>query len=98
MATRNYLAEHGVDSERIRLTQEGALEPDTLYTGDSNAFRAPVSRYSRWTNTLIKGATPSHSPAVWKMRTPGKLGDIPCRVDLILIRAYIPAALRPRRS
>lgn len=42
MATRNYLTEHGIDSERIRLTQEGALEPDTLYTGDSK--RVPGSR------------------------------------------------------
>jgi chemotaxis protein MotB len=42
MATRNYLTEHGVDPERIRLTQEGALEPDTLYTGDSK--RVPGSR------------------------------------------------------
>ena len=42
MATRQYLTEHGIDSERIRLTQEGALEPDTLYTGDSK--RVPGSR------------------------------------------------------
>jgi chemotaxis protein MotB len=42
MATRKYLIDHGVDSERIRLTQEGALEPDTLYMGD--AKRIPGSR------------------------------------------------------
>ena len=59
MATRNYLTEHGVDPERIRLTQEGALEPDTLFTGDSKrSFRAPVLRYSHWTNMLIKASNP----------------------------------------
>jgi chemotaxis protein MotB len=42
MATRSYLTEHEIDLERIRLTQEGALEPDTLYMGDSK--RVPGSR------------------------------------------------------
>jgi chemotaxis protein MotB len=34
MATMKYLADHGVSTERIRISQEGALEPDTLYTGE----------------------------------------------------------------
>ena len=35
MATRKYLLEHGIDSLRIRLTQEGELEPDSLYTTEA---------------------------------------------------------------
>ncbi len=42
MNVRKYLTEHGIESERIRLSQEGSLEPDTLYMGDSK--RVPGSR------------------------------------------------------
>jgi chemotaxis protein MotB len=34
LATMKYLTEHGISTERLRLSQEGALEPDTLYTGE----------------------------------------------------------------
>ena len=82
-------------SERIRLTQEGALEPDTLYMGDYK--RVPGSRVEIFAldEYSIKVAIPSRRPAGRKMRTRGKFGDLLCHVDLILIRAYIPAALPP---
>jgi outer membrane protein OmpA-like peptidoglycan-associated protein len=34
LATMKYLTEHGISTERLRLTIDGALEPDTLYTGE----------------------------------------------------------------
>jgi chemotaxis protein MotB len=34
LATMKYLTDHGISAERLRLSQDGALEPDTLYTGD----------------------------------------------------------------
>jgi outer membrane protein OmpA-like peptidoglycan-associated protein len=34
LATMKYLTDHGISTDRLRLTQDGALEPDTLYTGE----------------------------------------------------------------
>jgi chemotaxis protein MotB len=34
LATMKYLTDHGISAERLRLSQDGALEPDTLYTGE----------------------------------------------------------------
>jgi chemotaxis protein MotB len=34
LATMKYLSDHGISSDRLRLTQDGALEPDTLYTSE----------------------------------------------------------------
>ncbi|HEV8002136.1 MAG TPA: flagellar motor protein MotB [Planctomycetaceae bacterium] len=34
LATMKYLTEHGISPDRLRLSQDGALEPDTLYTGE----------------------------------------------------------------
>jgi chemotaxis protein MotB len=34
LATMKYLADHQISTDRLRLTQDGALEPDTLYTGE----------------------------------------------------------------
>jgi chemotaxis protein MotB len=34
IATMKYLTDRGISTERLRLSQEGALEPDTLYTGE----------------------------------------------------------------
>ncbi|HEV3298933.1 MAG TPA: flagellar motor protein MotB [Planctomycetaceae bacterium] len=34
IATMKYLSDHGISTERLRLTMDGALEPDTLYTGE----------------------------------------------------------------
>ncbi|HXY35653.1 MAG TPA: flagellar motor protein MotB [Planctomycetaceae bacterium] len=37
LATMKYLSEHGISTERLRLTMDGALEPDTLYTSEKKA-------------------------------------------------------------
>jgi chemotaxis protein MotB len=42
MAVMKYLTDHGIVAERIRLSQEGALEPDTLYSEDKKPV--PSSR------------------------------------------------------
>ena len=42
MTVRQYLVDNQIPAERLRLTQEGALEPDTLYMGDNK--RVPGSR------------------------------------------------------
>ena len=34
IATMKYLSDHGISTERLRLTMDGTLEPDTLYTGE----------------------------------------------------------------
>jgi chemotaxis protein MotB len=34
LTTMRYLTERGISTERLRLTVDGALEPDTLYTGE----------------------------------------------------------------
>jgi outer membrane protein OmpA-like peptidoglycan-associated protein len=42
MAAMKYLIDHGIVAERIRVSQEGALEPDTLYSEDKKPV--PSSR------------------------------------------------------
>ena len=42
MAVMKYLTDHGIVAERIRVSQEGALEPDTLYSEDKKPV--PSSR------------------------------------------------------
>jgi chemotaxis protein MotB len=41
-ATMKYLTDHGIDPQRLRLSQDGALEPDTLFTSDKRPV--PSSR------------------------------------------------------
>jgi chemotaxis protein MotB len=38
ITTMRYLTDHGISTERLRLTLDGALEPDTLYTGEKKAI------------------------------------------------------------
>jgi chemotaxis protein MotB len=42
MAVRKFLTDNEITPDRIRLTQEGSLEPDTLYMGENK--RVPGSR------------------------------------------------------
>ena len=42
MAMMSYLTSHGIDAERIRISQDGALEPNTLYTDDGK--QVPAAR------------------------------------------------------
>jgi chemotaxis protein MotB len=62
MATRKYLTEHNIDSERIRLTQEGALEPDTLYTGESKEVPGSRAEIFALDEYVDKGRNPVAQP------------------------------------
>jgi chemotaxis protein MotB len=65
LAVMEHLSQHGIDPKRIRLSQEGELEPDTLYTDDGKAVpgsRVEVFGLDEWVD-MGRNAMPASAPA-----------------------------------
>ncbi len=46
LVTMKYLTDHGISAERLRMSQDGALEPDTLYTEKKQVPSARVEIFA----------------------------------------------------
>ncbi len=68
-----YLTDHGISTDRLRLTQDGALEPDTLYTGEKKPV--PSARVEIFAlDEYVDKDAQSHSAARGRQQRPDRYG------------------------